>query len=75
MKLCKSLACSLSIVNVVIKPPPSLRSTAPIEISDIDNKIASPVSLSKSVNDRLISMSEGYSLNLVTVRSISVRDN
>ena len=59
MKLCKSLARSLNIVNVVLKPSSSPRSTAPIESIAIDNKIASQISsLSKSVYDKLISMSE-----------------
>ena len=49
MKLRKSHALSLNIVNVVIKPPSSPRSTAPIKSINIDNKIASQISsLSKS---------------------------
>ena len=59
-----SLRTSLNIVNVVLKTPPSSRSTALI---DIDIKIASQISsLAKSVDDKLISMSEGYSLKLVS---------
>ena len=50
----------LNIVNVVLKAPSSLQSTAPVESIYIDNKIASQISsLAKSVNDKLISMSEG----------------
>ena len=61
------LRTSLNIVNVVLKTPSSFRSTAPIECIDSDNKIASQISsLAKSVDNKLISMSEGLFSNLVT---------
>ena len=61
MKLRKPLARSLNIVNVVLKPSSSPRSTAPIESIDIGNKIASQISsLSKSVDVNLISMSQDF---------------
>ena len=44
MKLRKSLAHSLNMVNVILKPSSSSRSTAPIESIDIGNKIASRIS-------------------------------
>ena len=60
IKLHKSLAHSLNILNVVLKPPSSSQSTAPIASINNDNKIASLISsLSKSIDDKLISMSEG----------------
>ena len=71
MKLRKSFAHSLNIVNVVLKSSSSPRSTAPFESIDISNKIASQISsLSKSIDDKLISCLRVYSLKLVTVRSI-----
>ena len=60
MKLRKSLVHSLNIVNVVLNYSSSPRSTVPIESIDIDSKIASQISsLSKNVDDKLTSMSEG----------------
>ena len=59
MKLRKSLAHSLNIVNIFLKPSSSLWSTAPIESIDIANTIPFQISsLSKNVDDKLISMSE-----------------
>ena len=60
MKLRKSLVHSLNIVNVVLNYSSSPQSTVPIESIDIDSKIASRISsLSKNVDDKLTSMSEG----------------
>ena len=60
VKLRKSLAGKSKHRKGSSKPPSPPRSTAPIANIDIDDRIASQVSsLSKNVDEKLVSMSEG----------------
>ena len=60
IKLCKSLAGKSKHRKGSSKPPSPPRSTALIESIDIDNSIASQISsLSKSEDEKLVTMSEG----------------
>ena len=59
VKLCKSLVGKSKHRKGSSKPP-SPQSTAPIDSIDIDDRIAPQVSsLSKSVDEKLVSISEG----------------
>ena len=60
VKLRKSLAGKSKHCKSSSKPPSSPRSTSPVESIDTDSKIASQISsFSKSIDEKLVSMSEG----------------
>ena len=68
VKLRKSLAGKSKHCKGSSKPPSPPRSTAPVVNIDIDDRVASQVSsLSKSVDEKLVSVSEGLFSKFITL--------